>query len=149
MLLLRSFSDSRMTATSAWNRWNLSACRGLGLGKTGSEDRPLFGHAFDQQPAAVAADNVLDQRQAQTGPALRPAVADIDPVKPLGEPRQMFGRDTGTEIAHHDPDFRRALARQRLTERHLDLAAGGAVFQRVLDQVFEQPQQLLAVARDN
>ncbi len=46
------------------------------------------------------------------------------------------------------PDFGRTFARYRRGQRHHDLAAGCAVFQRVLDQVLEQPQQLLAVSRD-
>ena len=53
--------------------------------------------------------NMFDQRQAEPGAALRAAVADIHPIKPFGEPRQMLGRDAGTEIAHREPNFRRAL----------------------------------------
>ena len=61
----------------------------------------------------------------------------------------MFRRDAGAEIAHHDANLRQALARHRRGERDDDLAAGCAVFQRVLDQIFEQTQQLLAIARDH
>ncbi len=32
----------------------------------------------------------------------------IDPVEPLGQPRQVLRCDAGAEVADHDPDFRRA-----------------------------------------
>ena len=61
----------------------------------------------------------------------------------------MFGRYPGPEIAHDDADFGGAIGRCRRCQRHHDLAAGGAVFQRVLDQIFEQSQQFLAIAGDH
>src|SRR6185295_18197311 len=102
MQLLRRFDDSWMTATSDWNRWASAHRQRLALGKTGSEGRPLIGDAFDQQTAAMARQDVLDQRQPEPGAALRAAIANIDPVEPLGEPRQVLRRNAGPEVAHQD-----------------------------------------------
>src|SRR5437868_1099603 len=105
MLLLRRFDDSWMTPPSDWNRLDLFSRRRPDLGKTGGKGRPVLRHALNQQPAAVTGQDVLDQRQPEPGAALRAAVADIDPVEPLGEARQVLRRDAWAEIAHQDPVF--------------------------------------------
>ena len=42
----------------------------------GGECRPLPEHALDREPAAMAVEDVLDQRQAEPGAALRAAFGD-------------------------------------------------------------------------
>jgi hypothetical protein len=96
----------------------------------------------------MAVKNMFHQGQAEPGSALRAAVADIHPVEAFGQPRQMFRSNAGAEIADHDTDFRRALAGCGLGQGNDHPPAGRAVFERVLDQVLEQPQQFLAIARD-
>src|ERR1700674_2711458 len=75
------------------------------------------GRAFDRQAAAVAIETVLHQRQTEAGAALGAALADIDPVEPLGQARQVLRRDAGAIIANrHDrlPGISaRRLSRQR------------------------------------
>src|ERR1700722_3361931 len=58
------------------------------------------GRAVDGQPAAVAIEEVLDQRQAEPGSALGAALGDVDAIEPFRQPRQMFRRDAGPVIAH-------------------------------------------------
>ena len=50
----------------------------------------------------MAVEDVLDQRKAQSGAALGAALAHVDPVEALGQPRQVLGRDPRTVIAHRD-----------------------------------------------
>ena len=69
---------------------------------------PCAQRALDGEPAAMPVEHVLDQRQTQTGAALRAAVGDVDPVESLGQPRQMLGRDAGAVVAHRHARFRRA-----------------------------------------
>ena len=100
----RKSKDSRIAAAST----GYSRCRcGLACWKAGGEGGTVFRYAFDQEPPTVTGQYVFDQRQTEPGAALRTAIADIDPVKPLGEPRQMFGRDAWSEIAHQHANFRR------------------------------------------
>src|SRR5579862_4438174 len=96
-------------------------------GKSGARS----GRAVDGQPAAVAVENVLDQRQAEAGAALRAAFGDVDAIEALGQPRQMLGRDAGAKITHADLRFRLALGRGARPDLDIDAPAGGAVFERV------------------
>src|SRR6266850_2069127 len=73
-------------------------------------------------------------RQPQAGPTLRAALADVDAVEALGQPRQVLGRDAGTMVAHRDARFAHAIGALARAERDLDPLVGGAVFQRVLEQ---------------
>ena len=113
----------------------------------GNEGRPLPQHALDRQPPAMAIEDVLDQCKTQAGAALRAALGDIDAVEALGQPRQVLRRDAGTMIAHRDA--RLLLAARPLAERELDVdaLAGGGIFQRVLHQILEHADQLVAVAQ--
>jgi len=76
--------------------------------------------ALDVQSAAVPVKHVLDEGQAQAGSALGAAIGDIDPVEPLGQPRQMLGRDTGTVIAYRQARLRRAGAALAARQRNID-----------------------------
>src|SRR5437868_6058695 len=105
MPVLRSFDDSRMTAVTGWDCSVLLAGRGLGLGKTGRKSGAVFQGALDQKSAAMAVEDMLDQRQTEAGAALCTAIADVDAVKPLGQPRQVLGGYAGPEIAHRHADF--------------------------------------------
>ena len=49
--------------------------------------------AFDGEAAAVALDDMLDDRQAEAGAAERAAAAGVDPVEALGHAGDMLGRD--------------------------------------------------------
>src|SRR3569623_3436442 len=93
--------------------------------------------ALDGEPAAMAIEHVLDQREAQARAALRAADRDVDAVEALGQTRQMLGRDTGAEIAHGDARFRRTGAGLAARTRDIAALSRGAVFQRVLDQILE------------
>src|SRR5580704_17209216 len=107
---------------------------------TGSEG------TVDRQPSAVAVEDMFDQREAEAGAALSAALRDIDAVKPLGQPRQMLGRDAGDVIAHADQRLRLAIGRYTQSNLDIDAPAGGAVFERVFDQILENADELVMVA---
>src|SRR5216684_3680778 len=58
--------------------------------------------AFDAEPAAMAVEHVLDQRKPEPGAALGAALADVDAIEPLGQPRQMLRRNARPVIANAD-----------------------------------------------
>ena len=97
----------------------------------------------------MARDDMFDDRETKPGTALSPALARIDPVETFGQPRQMFGGNPGAVVAN----AQNTVARLR-HESDLDLPVdapwiGSAIFDRVFDQIFGHPQQLVAVARDD
>ena len=102
--------------------------------------------AVDCQPAAVAVEDVFDQRQTEPGSALGAAFGDIDAIEALGQSRQMFRRDARPVIAHADLPFGLAIERRREFKLDVDALAGGAVFQRVLDQILEDADQFVVIA---
>jgi signal transduction histidine kinase len=91
---------------------------------------------------------MLDQRKTEPGAALGTTFNHINAIETLGQPRQVLGRDPWAKITHHDPDLGHPFAGRGRGQGDDHLAAGGAVFQRVLDQVLEQAEQFLAVAGD-
>src|SRR5918992_5170598 len=104
---------------------------------------------LDEQMAAVAAQDVLDDGEAEAGAAEVTRARRVDPEEPLGDPRQMFARDAGAVIAHRDAHGRAAGQRPgaggRCVEtigRDLDRLASAAVFDGVVDQVGEQLDDL-------
>src|SRR5437868_2894643 len=101
--------------------------------------------ALDCQTAAVPVEHMLDQRQPQPGAALRATVRYIDAVKTLCEPRQVFRGDARTVVAYRYARLRRARARLTAGDRDVDTLAGGTIFERVFDQIFERADQLVTV----
>ena len=65
--------------------------------------RAFARRAVDIQPAPVPFDDVLDDRQTQSGAARCPAAARIGAVEPAGEMRNMLGRDAFAAIGHGQP----------------------------------------------
>src|SRR5271154_3393494 len=68
-------------------------------GKNHAERRPLTQLRFDTEPAAMARDDMFHDGKTKPRAALGPALAGIDPVKPFGQPRQMFRRDPRAMVA--------------------------------------------------
>ena len=99
-----------------------------------------YGLVEDDRVRTVFFENVFHQRQAKPGAALHPALTDIDAIKPFGQAWQMFRRNTGAKISHRDANFGSAIRGLRLRDTNLDLAAGRAVFQRILHEIFEQTE---------
>src|SRR5215469_17341979 len=95
----------------------------------------------------MAIENMFDQRQTKSGATLRTAFGDVDPIESFGQPRQMLGRDAGAVIAHAHARFRLALDGRTRAELDVDPPSGGAVFERVLDKIFENANQLVVVAK--
>src|SRR5215469_1146221 len=99
-----------------------------GKGRTGPQRARNF------KPAAVAIEDVLDDREPETGAAELPRAGGVDAVEAFGQPRQMFAgnavaavsdRDAHPAIGHRKP-LRTA---RRYGDRRLRLA----VFNGVVD----------------
>src|ERR1700730_16309246 len=117
-------------------------------GENHPESRPLAQLRFDTEPAAMAGDDMLHDGETTPRAAFGPALAGIDPVKSFGQPRQMFRRDPRAMVA----DAQNTLARLG-RKGNLDLPVDAprvraTIFNGVFDEVFGQPQEFVAVARD-
>ncbi len=94
-------------------------------------------------PAVMAADDVLDDGQAQPGAAALAAALHIHPIESLGQARQRLARDALAVILAPRPRH----GRFRGPARHRHLPALAAIFDGVVDQVLEQLHQLVMVAQ--
>src|SRR5215471_6602241 len=94
----------------------------------------------------MARENMFDERETEPGPPLRATVCDIHTVESLRQARDVLGRDARAVVPY--PDHRLFLASwaSLACERDIDPLAGGAIFQRVLDQVLENSNELVAIA---
>src|SRR5262249_743664 len=109
---------------------------------------PRSGRALDHQPTAVAIEDMLDEGEAQAGAALSGAFSDIDAIKPLGKSRQMFWCDTGPVVSHRHDRVPRLAGRGFARHRDVDPLAGCAIFQGILDQVFEYANEFVAISQN-
>src|SRR5215204_7356224 len=107
------------------------------------EGRALAERALDGEPRLVARQDVLDDGETEAGSPLGPALRHVDAVEPLGQARQVLGGDAGTEIPYTDDCLGRTPAAG--ADADLDPLAGGAVFQRILDEVLEHADKLVAI----
>src|SRR5215211_8872774 len=108
------------------------------------ERRALTERALDGEPRLVARQDVLDDGETEAGSSLGPALRHVDAVEPLGQARQVLGRDAGTEIPDADDPLARTPAAG--ADADFDPFTGGAIFQRVLDEIFEHTDKLIAVS---
>ena len=69
---------------------------------------PAPGTLSISKPAAVAVEDMFDERKPEPGAALGAALGHIHPIEALGQSRQMFRCDAGPVIAY--PDQRLGLA---------------------------------------
>ena len=74
------------------------------LGSLARNLRSLADPAIDGDIAADRLDQVLDDREAQAGPAHFAAPGLIDPVKPLEDAREVVARDADPGVGHLDLD---------------------------------------------
>src|SRR5215469_15675072 len=86
--------------------------------------------ALDANASLMREHDVFDDRQAKASPSGLTRARFIDAIKTLKEPRKMFRRDTGTEIA--DVKFGSEL---RFLHADRDLVALAGVLQRVVNQI--------------
>ena len=113
------------------------------------------GRALDRQMPLMAAQDVLDDGQAQAGAAQAARAAALDAVEPLGEPRQMLlgdARPLIRDIHLHDgaagrrPGVGRGGSQRDGADP--DRVALATILDRVVDQVDEQLMQLVDVTHD-
>src|SRR6202048_4421677 len=117
-------------------------------GKNHAESRPLAQLQSEAEPAAMARDDMFHDGETKPGAALGPALAGIDPVKTFSQPRQMFRRDPRAMVADAQNTLVR-LGRKGNLDLPVDVPrVGGTIFNGVFDEVFGQPQEFIAVARD-
>jgi len=96
--------------------------------------------ALDAEAPTVAFDDMLDDREAETGPTERSAAAGVDTVEALGDAGDMLGSNPLALVGDREVDHRPF----RLC-RNGDRSAGFAVAERIGDEVVEQLQDLAAV----
>src|ERR1700722_6643423 len=72
--------------------------------KMDGEDRSQAGLALDLEQAAVMADDMLDDGEAEPGAAERARTRGIDAVEALGEAGNMLARDAAAVVAHAERD---------------------------------------------
>src|SRR5690349_16929739 len=129
------------------NRRSGSArCHWVGLiscskrsGQADPYGRAAVYHAFNGEIAFVSLDDVLDDRQAQTGAAEVARARLVDSIKTLGQARQVFFRNSGARVDHGDFDLcGAAVARRKRARVQSNFTAARRVFERIIDQVDEQ-----------
>src|ERR1700730_4268152 len=109
--------------------------------------------ALDVEKSAVAVEDVLDDREPEPGPAHFARAGGVDAVEPLGQPWQMLAGDAFALITHSNrykggaPGTAAAIGRPSpVRGRYRDLAAGAAVFDRIVEEVLKELGELVAVA---
>src|SRR5215213_9898197 len=118
-----------------------AALRGLMCGEYDAEECALARLALDGEVSAVKVDDVLDDREAEACPSLLAAFRHVDTVEALREARQVLGGDARPVIAHRQLGL---VIPAR--ESHFDPLAALSVFYGVLDEVFDNPEQLVPVS---
>src|SRR5208282_843110 len=96
----------------------------------------------------MTVENMLDEGKAEPGSTLDAALLYVHTIETLGQPRQMFWCNAWSVVADVDLRFRIALRRRAGRKLDIDALAGGAIFERVLDQVLEHADHFIAVAED-
>src|SRR5262245_40484302 len=95
--------------------------------------------ALDMHPSLMTIEDVLDDRETETGTATLAAAFDIDTVEPLGEPRDCLARNTFPLVLDSDEDLSALTPASGFDAPEAD--AHGAllvsVFDRVVDKVLE------------
>src|SRR4029077_5730092 len=100
--------------------------------------------ALDVEKSAVAVEDVLDDREPEPGPAHFARAGGVDAVEPLGQPWQMLAGDAFALIPHSNrykcsvPGIAAVRRPNPARGRHRDLAAGAAVFDRVVEEVLKE-----------
>ena len=117
--------------------------------KTDGEGAALSQGAFDMQPAAMAIEDMLDDGQPQSGAAAFPTALHIDTIKTLGQARDRLAGDSLPVILDGSENLSQRIAPAlagRAPEMDAHRTALAAIFDRVVDQVLEHLDQLVAIA---
>src|SRR6185312_3244639 len=108
-----------------------------------AEAAPLARSAHDVEGRAVARERVLHDREPEARAARLPRAPAIDPVEPLGEPRNVLRRDADAGVLDIEcGPLRRAMPCE------VDASAFGRVADRVAPQVRERARELLLASHD-
>src|SRR5215471_10130003 len=97
----------------------------------------------------MAIDDVLHDGKAKTGAALLAAALHVDTIEALGEARNRVGRNALAIVAHAGGNRGFAstpAAAMHERKRHPDMTALPSVFDRVVEQVLEKLDELVALA---
>ena len=95
-------------------------------GNDGTERAALADFGLNVEPTVVAQQDVLGDGQAKTRSTGLARAALVDPIKALGQPRQVFGRDADASVLDLEAPFAVGL-----DPAHVDLAS----FRRVADGI--------------
>src|SRR3569623_401176 len=128
------------SAFCAWRgRWS--------AGQQHFDPHALAGTAADRQQPAMPIEDMLDDGEAEAGHLLLAAVLGIDAIEPLGEAGYVFSLDTGAVVSDGYGIVVAGAAGYR-GQRHIHPAAAAAVLDGIVDEVFEDLIELVAVAGD-
>ncbi len=105
---------------------------------------PAAGLALDVESAFVGLGDGVADRQAQAGGAGLAGAGRVDSIEPLEDARQVFGRDPDAGVL--DEQLGLALV---VLQADADEPPRGSVFDGVVDQIEQQPAELVAVAADD
>src|SRR5690606_34938149 len=133
-----------MVMTGLFQPYDSPAPESANNRQTHGEDTPLAHLRLDDQPAAMAVEDVVHDGQPQPGAAQIAAARRVDPIESLGQARQVIARNTLAMVAYRD--FQPVLV--PAAEMDFDRRIRPAIFDRVVDQVLENLQQLIAGAAD-
>src|SRR5215472_4304461 len=142
----------RLRATTAVK----SLLRGGNSGARSARSRERYGKraalacaALNLKSSLMPVDDVLDDREPETRATLFAASLHIDAIKALGKARDRVGGDALAVIAHARSD--RGLSPPAAASMHErqgdpDAAALPAILDRIVDQILEELDQLIALS---
>src|SRR6516225_837074 len=134
---------------TSWQGWETLARPNFGERQVSREGCSLSHDALDRKPPAMMIENMLHEREPEAGATLRAAVRNIDAIEPLGKPRQVFRRNSRPVILYGNAGLAQARRRVAAFEQDVDTLAGRGIFQRILHEILQRPEQLVAVAQNH
>src|SRR3569833_822458 len=130
--MLQRYSDSIRCDRKKLQRTSQTACGGGGLTvQQHFHTRALARPRLDGQQAAVAVDDVLDDREPEAGALLLAARLGIDAIEPLGQARHMLRCDA---LAVVSDGHGVVVADAAGSDADLDQPAVAAIFQRIVHE---------------
>src|SRR5690606_36697339 len=119
-----------MVMTGLFQPYDSTAPESANNRQTHGEDTPLAHLRLDDQPAAMAVEDVFHDGQPQPGAVQIVAARRVDPIQSLGPARQVIARNNLALVAYRD--FLPVLI--LAAELDFDCRIRPATFDRVVDQ---------------
>src|SRR5581483_3816129 len=118
-------------------------------GESEKESRSFVYLTFDANFASLRTGQMLDDRQAESGPAERPGPGFVDAVEPLEQAGQLLGGNPRPSVPHKEFDEAGGSAGAGHGPRADGNRPGaGRVLDRVVEQVREDLMHGFSIAED-